>query len=452
MNSKDRSSFHIVSIVTNNAVGDSRVLKSAETLAASGYKVTLLAGLIGSVPESEELNGFRILRVPVENTDSTRRVTPMFPFNRILDLSNRYLPRGKRFVRYGCKIFTTDRLFWRWASPYLLKISPKFLYSTWPLLRDGELAFGKTIDTLEPDIIHANDCDTLGLAIRAQKRAVLKRRRISILYDAHEYVQGVHRKHPVWRDAMTLLERSSIKRVDSVMTVSETISGMLEDDYGLSERPTVVLNTPRRVQPKVDGKLKTIRTKIGLAPEVPLHIYVGAAAPQRGMDAMIDALVKAKDHHVGLIVNPHAAYVKKLYVKAESLGVSDRVHIHPYVPEWYVSTFSSDATSGVIPILHHPNHEISLVTKYFEYLHARIPIIVSDVKTMAEEVLLQGNGLVFTAGLGDELADCFVQITSERARFVGAITDSMLDEYSWERQGDKLVAAHDGLASQISSR
>lgn len=452
MNSKDRSSIHIVSIVTNNAVGDSRVLKSAETLAAAGYRVTLLAGLIGSVPESEELNGFRILRVPITNMDSTKRVTPLFPFNRILDLSNRYLPRGKRFVRYGCKIFTTDRLFWRWASPYLLRISPRFLYWTWPLLKDGEVAFGKTIDSLQPDIIHANDCDTLGLAIRAQKRALFRRRRISILYDAHEYVQGVHRKHPVWRDAMTLLERSSIKRVDSVMTVSETIAGMLADDYMLPERPTVVLNAPRRVQPAVDESFKTIRTKIGLAPEVPLHIYVGAAAPQRGMDAMINALVKAKDHHVGFVVNPNAAYVKKLVEMAESLGVADRVHIHPYVPEWYVSTFASDATSGVIPILHHPNHEISLVTKYFEYLHARIPIIVSDVKTMAEEVLLQGNGLVFTAGLGDELAECFTQITTDRARFASAITDSMLDEYSWERQGDKLVAAHDRLASQIGSR
>ncbi len=452
MNFKERSSIHILSIVTNNAVGDSRVLKSAETLAAAGYKVTLLAGRIGSVPESEELNGFQILRVPIVNTDSTKRVTPMFPFNRILDLSNRYLPRGKRFVRYGCKLFTTDRLFWRWASPYLLKISPNFLYSTWPLLRDGELAFGKTIDALEPDVIHANDCDTLGLAIRAQKRAAFKRRPTPVIYDAHEYVQGVHRKHPVWRDAMTLLERTSIKRVDGVMTVSETIAGMLESDYGLDERPTVVLNAPRRVQPMVDDKLKTIRTKIGLAAEVPLHIYVGAAAPQRGIDAMIDALVKAKDHHVGLVVNPHSAYVKKLHARAESLGVADRVHIHPYVPEWYVSTFSSDATSGVIPILHHPNHEISLVTKYFEYLHARIPIIVSDVKTMAEEVLLQGNGLVFTAGMANELADCFVQISSERARYTGAITDSMLDEYSWERQGDKLVAAHDRLASQFGSR
>lgn len=452
MNPQERASIHIVSLVTNNAVGDSRVLKSAETLAAAGYKVTLLAGLIGSVPESEELNGFRIQRVPIVNSDATKRVTPLFPFNRILDLSNRYLPRGKRFVRYGCKIFTTDRLFWRWASPRLLKISPRFLYLTWPLLKDGEVAFGKTIDNLRPDIIHANDCDTLGLAVRAQRRAALRRRQISILYDAHEYVQGVHRKHPVWRDAMTLLESSSIKRVDSVMTVSETIAGMLEEDYELVSRPVVVLNAPRRVQPQVDEKRMTIRTKIGLSADVPLHIYVGAAAPQRGIDAMIDALAKAKDHHVGLVVNPHSVYVKKLVSKAESLGVADRLHIHPYVPEWYVSTFASDATSGVIPILHHPNHEISLVTKYFEYLHARIPIIVSDVKTMAEEVLLQGNGLVFTAGLSDELADCFLQIAGERDRFAAAITDSMLDEYSWERQSDKLVAAHDRLASQISTR
>jgi len=448
MNSEDRNSLRILSIVTNNAVGDSRVLKSAETLASAGYKVTLLAGLIGSVPASEELNGFQILRVPVANSYSKRRVNPMFPFNRILDLSNRYLPRGKRFVRYGCKLFTTDRLFWRWASPYLLKISPNFLYSCWPLLKDGELSFGKMIDEINPDIIHANDGDTLGLALRAKKRAAAKGHTIAVLYDAHEYLQGVHRKHPVWQSAMTLLERTSIRRVDAVMTVSETIAGMLESDYALAQRPTVVLNAPRRIQPKIDDELKTIRTKIGLAPETPLHIYVGAAAPQRGLDAMIDALVKAEGHHVGLVVNPNSPYVKKLQERATSLGVVDRLHIHPYVPEWYVSTFSSDATSGVIPILHYPNHEISLVTKYFEYLHARIPIIVSDVKTMAEEVLLQGNGLVFTAGSADELAECFMKITSERVRFTAAITEAMLDEYSWERQGDKLVAVHDGLASK----
>lgn len=451
MNSADRGSFHILSIVTNNAVGDSRVLKSAETLAAAGFRVTLLAGLIGSVSSNEEGNGFTILRAPIVKTDTQHRRKPLFPFNYILEISNRYLPRGKRFVRYGCKLFTPDILFWRWASPSLLKISPKFLYLSWPLLQDGENTFAKMIDELRPDIIHANDCDTLGLALRAKKRARSTGHSIAILYDAHEYVQGVHRKHPTWQSAMTLLERTSIKRVNSVMTVSETIAGMLADDYQLAVRPTVVLNAPRRAQPPIDKVRKTIRTKIGLAPDVPLHVYVGAAAPQRGLDAMVKALPLATGHHIGLVVNPDSPYVKGLLEKAMQLGVADRVHVHPYVPEWYVSTFVSDATSGVIPILHHPNHEISLVTKYFEYLHARIPIIVSDVRTMAAEILLQGNGLVFTAGEARELALRFKEITIDRARFVAAISESMLDEYSWERQGDKLIAAHDALADLVKS-
>jgi len=313
----------------------------------------------------------------------------------------------------------------------LINISPKFLYACWPILKDGEKTFGKVIDQMRPDIIHANDCDTLGLAMRAKRRAMIKGRTIRILYDAHEYVSGVHRKHPNWRLAMTTLESSSIKRVDAVMTVSETIAGMLADDYQLKARPSVVLNTPRRQQPEVDATLQTIRKKIGVSLSVPLHIYVGAAAPQRGLDTMVEALVDARGHHIGLVVNPSAPYVKGLLKRAVELGVRDRVHVHPYVPEWYVSTFASDATSGVIPILHHPNHEISLVTKYFEYLHARIPIIVSDVRTMSEEVLLQGNGLVFTAGKPLELAERFVDITANRANFLAAITESMLNEYSW---------------------
>lgn len=449
MNNEDRNKIHILSIVTNNAVGDSRVLKSAESLGGAGYQVTLLAAKIGPVASEEEGSNFVIRRVPLVIKGMVHRVQPLFPFNKILDLSNKYLPRGKRFVRYGCKIFTTDRLFWRWASPLMLRTSPKFLYLCWPLLKDGERSFAKTIDQLRPNIIHANDCDTLGLALRAKHRAAMRGRSISVLYDAHEYVQGVHRKHPTWQIAMTMLERTSINKVNSVMTVSETISGMLEDDYLLTARPVVVLNAPRRVAPPVDPQMETIRKRIGLAPEIPLHVYVGAAAPQRGLDAMVNALKSAVGHHIGLVVNPSNPYVKRLLVNAEKLGVKDRVHVFPYVPEWYVSTFVSDATSGVIPILHHPNHEISLVTKYFEYLHARIPIIVSDVKTMAEEVLLQGNGLVFTAGDSEDLASKFVEIVADHSRFVKAITEPMLDDYSWESQSGKLIAAHDQLAKLI---
>ena len=60
MHSSDRAKLKIVSLVTNNAVGDSRVLKSAETLAAAGYQVTLLAQQIGDCASVENLNGFTL--------------------------------------------------------------------------------------------------------------------------------------------------------------------------------------------------------------------------------------------------------------------------------------------------------------------------------------------------------------------------------------------------------
>lgn len=440
MHSADRSKLKIVSLVTNNAIGDSRVLKSAETLAQAGYQVTLLAQRIGDCAAEEKLNGFALRRVAPVNTYSLRRTKPFWPFSFTVKMTNKY-------IKYGSRLMAPDILFWRWAGPYLLKLSDRFLYSTWPLLKDGEAAFASAIDQELPDLIHANDCDTLGLAIKAKARAAKAGRHIGILYDAHEYVKGVHRKHPVWRHAMLTLERQGVQSSGIVMTVSETIADMLQRDYQLANKPVVVLNTPRRQQPEVDAKLGTLRSKLGLKIEIPLHVYVGAAAPQRGLDTMVDALAKAPGHHVALVVNPNAPYVIGLKERAQLLGVGDRLHIHPYVPEWYVSTFVSDATSGVIPILHYPNHEISLVTKFFEFLHAKLPIIVSDVKTMASEVRERKNGLVFTAGDADQLAARFIEITENRNQYLAAITSTLLDEYSWERQGDKLVAAHDALAA-----
>jgi glycosyltransferase involved in cell wall biosynthesis len=439
MHGSDRAKLNLVSLVTNNAIGDSRVLKSAETLAAAGYNVTLLAQRIGNCAAEEQMAGFKLKRVEPVTKYSLRRTTPLGPFKFTVKIKNSY-------VRYGSRLIAPDFLFWRWAGPTLLKLSDKFLYPVWPLLKDGEASFAAAIDAENPDLIHANDCDTLGLAMRAQERAAKRGKRIGILYDAHEYVQGVHRKHPVWRHSMMILEKQGMQRAGIIMTVSETIAQMLQDDYKLKIRPTVVLNAPRIAQPAVDADMKTIRTKLGLPTTVPLHVYVGAAAPQRGLDAMVDALVKAPGHHVALVVNPNSPYVIGLGDKAKALGVSDRLHIHPYVPEWYVSTFISDATSGVIPILKYPNHEISLVTKFFEFLHAKLPIIVSDVKTMAAEVNFRKNGLVFTAGNGTELAEKYIEIAEHRDKYVAAITPELLSEYSWERQGDKLVAAHDALA------
>ena len=65
--------------------------------------------------------------------------------------------------------------------------------------------------------------------------------------------------------------------------------------------------------------------------------------------------------------------------RATELGVAHRVHVTAMCRS-EVAPFLARATSGVIPIRHFPNHEIALITKFFEYSHARLPIVVSDVQ------------------------------------------------------------------------
>ena len=70
-------------------------------------------------------------------------------------------------------------------------------------------------------------------------------------------------------------------------------------------------------------------------------------------------------------------------------------------------------TSGVIPIQHWPNHEIALITKFFEYAHARLPMVVSDVRTMAERPESTGQGEVFRA---EDLDDYVRAVTAGAGR------------------------------------
>ena len=77
--------------------------------------------------------------------------------------------------------------------------------------------------------------------------------------------------------------------------------------------------------------------------------------------------------------------------------MADRVHMLPYVPHWQVSDYLSSADAAVSPLHHLPNHEIALSNKFFEYAHARLPLITSDIRTMAEMVRSTGQGEVFKA-------------------------------------------------------
>jgi len=126
--------------------------------------------------------------------------------------------------------------------------------------------------------------------------------------------------------------------------------------------------------------------------------------------------------------------------------VADRFHVLPYVPNSELVSYLSTADIGLIPIHHKLNHEISLITKFGEYMQALLPIVVSDVKTMAAEVRRLGNGEVFIAEDTSDFVRAVRAVLADKQRYQSAYTADVLSERSWERQAEHLLSIYNRLA------
>ncbi|MGH3735740.1 MAG: glycosyltransferase family 4 protein, partial [Micromonosporaceae bacterium] len=301
-----------------------------------------------------------------------------------------------------------------------------------PGLWNFEAGFADAIDALGPDLIHAHDFRMLGVGARAKRRAAAAGRTVRLVWDAHEFLPGVRpwRDNAHWLPAHQAYEREYADDADAVVTVSETLAEMLQAEHHLPAKPTVVLNAPPASQPTDEPGL---REACGIGPDTPLVVYSGKVAPQRGLPLMVDALPDLPGVHAAFVVD--STDQPELRARAERLGVADRVHLHPYVPHWRVTGFLSSADAGVIPIDHWPNHEIALVTKFFEYSHARLPLVVSDVRVMAATVRATGQGEVFRAGDVADYVRAVRAVLAETARYrVAYDTPGMLQRWTWEAQ------------------
>ena len=293
----------------------------------------------------------------------------------------------------------------------------------------------------KPDIIHANDADTLSIAIETKEYWASKGHRVAVVYDSHEFTAGVYRANPTWLPAMESLEYKYIPKVDAVVTVSEAIAKLMKERFSLDQLPEVVVNAPSFQSEEVPLPFPSLRESLNLDVSVPLFVYVGVSAELRGIHTAIEALKYFPEAHLA-IVTKNNNYLGSCRELAKDIGVMNRVHIKPYVAQHLVSAYISDASAGISPILHHPNHELSCFTKFYEFLHSRLPIVTSDVQVMKETTLSLGVGTSFIAGDPIDCANQMKELISNLGKYQSAITDELLNELSWESQESKLHALY----------
>jgi glycosyltransferase involved in cell wall biosynthesis len=492
----------VVMLVDNGVDGDSRVQKSARSAAAAGWDVILLGRAKAGQPQTWKIGDAEVRLIPMATLLSKRRhefrrrwlSAPLaYPPTGIaaqrrqavkawrvdlavrremarsgrnpggalrtarlrgetlaakitgkwVSLRSRQLTFGQRVRRR--LIMPSDRVytfFWRAV------LGDRSWRRLEPILWDYELAYGPVIDALAPDLIHANDFRMLGVGARAASRARAKGRPTPLVWDAHEFLPGVEpwQNNARWLPGNTAHEREYAPYADAVITVSDGLAELLQEHHKLTQRPAVVLNAPDmdHATPEDAAPIANIREQSGIGPDVPLLVYSGLAAKKRGIDVMIEAMPLLPDAHVALVVqNVEAPFVVGLISRARALGAADRLHVFPYVPHWQVVPFLSAADVGVIPIRHFPNHEIALITKFFEYSHAKLPMVVSDVRTMASTVKTTGQGEVFRADDVADYARAITAVLADRQRY-RAVYDrpEVLANWTWQAQADVLDAVY----------
>ncbi|HET6728567.1 MAG TPA: glycosyltransferase family 4 protein [Jiangellaceae bacterium] len=441
---------HVVMLVANDVATDTRVKKEALALAAAGLRVTVVGTTSPAKPSTTTMGAVTIIRTPVAFAirDQAARLgvtrTAAVAWGRL----GRRVPRVRRFVvrargalsrrtsraiakarqRRGARRTATGRIRWTKVHPAVL---------------DYELAFAPVIDALEPDVIHAHDMHVVGVAAHARARARRTGRNIPWIYDAHEYVRGLSqyggrtaRVIAGWAD----LEGEFIRDAARVVTVSPAIAEALHRDYRLASRPAVVLNIPTQDPPGPE-RVVPLREVCGLGPQVPLITYSGGMTSARGVDTAIEALSALAGVHLALVCVPHndTLFVRELRKQAVSLGVDERVHFVNPVSPGRVVEFLRGTDVGLIPVLSFPSHEMSLPNKLFEYLHACVPVVSSDLQCLGAFLREHRVGVPFPPGDPQGLAEAVRAVLADPEPFRRAtMNQRLVARYSWSHEAEVL--------------
>jgi glycosyltransferase involved in cell wall biosynthesis len=480
-------------IVDNGIIGDSRVQKCAKSVSDFGHEVLLLGRDLGSTELPVDMGSVQIERVPVDMTLTSarrqmRKYTPRGPqitisnffayrSERAVDVAKRRLNLRKYAIRAqnaSGKAALFPKIIERtlvlvfairyrqysnaWKkqiygvsrkdkfSQYLFKLSknPVHLFNISPSLYEFESAFMQSAIDFGPDVIHAHDFRMSGAGVRLAKViAKTGRTRPKVIYDAHEFLEGITGFDNTALKGFLLNEEIAAQQSDALITVSEEIASLLREKYSLTKNPHVVLNAP--TVGSASKSVRSLRDDCGVSVDTPLGVYLGGLAVKRGISPVLSAMANVPELHFAFVANI-TAYNEVFLNEASDLGVLDRVHILPYVDPNEIVSYVSEASFGLAPYLHDINHEVSLPSKFYEYACARLPIVGSDVKVVMSTIEKYRIGEVFIAGDPVTLEIAIKKVINDLEAYRRNYSNVPMSTWSWSGQEEVLREVYDSLS------
>lgn len=269
------------------------------------------------------------------------------------------------------------------------------------------------------DLVVANDARVLALAHAVAHGA-------PVWADLHEWAPEERTHVLSWRLLVAPFMRHLCARYLPLSAASSTVCTPIAElylrDFGVL--PVVVRNA-NPWQPLTPTAVIDDRVRL---------VHSGAAVHGRSLETMIDAVL-ALDERFTLDLflvpaNDGGAYHRSLVARAAG---SDRVVFHaPVPPDALPATLNAyDVGVFVIPPTH-TNARLTLPNKFFDFVQARLGIVVGPTIEMQRLVELHGLGVVAQGFTVDDTVRALSTLTAERIRAFKAASSTASRELSFE--------------------
>jgi glycosyltransferase involved in cell wall biosynthesis len=394
-------------MITQDVDVTRRIVQEAQALAGAGYDVCILTRAAGtSAPPGETAGGIPVERVITRGND------PRF---------------GPLYRLAGVGRGSAAAAFWgvlSGRSTFTIRAIPQAVAH-------------------RAAIYHAHDLNNLPAAYAAARTVGAR-----LVYDAHElFPEMANRWVRLKRGSWRRLEARLLPRCDLALTVNDFIAAEMAHRYRVPP-PLVVLNCPDP-PPGFDPAAPhdELRTALALPATARIVLYQGWISEGRGLEN----LVRAAAHlpaHVVIAFMGYGDYQETLVALARQAGTTDRVRFLPPVAQADLLAWCASADLGIIPYQAVDlNNYYSSPNKLFDFIHARVPLLASDLPFLRQVIVGHGLGAVAVLDSPRAYAEAIMGILGQPEAYptLRAHLDHAATLYTWQVQAAKLLAAYEKL-------
>jgi len=247
------------------------------------------------------------------------------------------------------------------------------------------------------DLIWANDLDTLLPAY-----LVSRLKGTPLYYDSHEYfteaagLDGRHFQKRTWE----AIEGFCFPKLKMVSTVNKSIADIYTKKYGTEVK--VLRNVP---EAQADFLPKS-RQELGLDEDKYIAILQGAFLDvDRGALEAVAAIQLLPEHFQLLIIGAGEEHEKAKHLVQEK-GLEERVIIKNKLPYLELKAYTAASDLGLtLDKGLYFNYLYSLPNKIFDYVHAGIPVLATNLPEVGRVVNEEGIGKCIENCTAQEIAE-----------------------------------------------